>query len=679
MEYRSLNDRTASNREAKRRFDEKAASIDQKLDAARNDIDWERREKAEKSLADWVDTYCVGLLLDDAPPPKGRQILDEMERALNDSRPYMIMMGRGNGKTCYVECATVYAMATGKRRFPVVISANARAACNILNDIFRIFIESDTDFAQDYPDLCLPMQLQNGSYRRKQTYRGISTEISKTANQATFARLQTPDGKLPTSGCVIATRGISSGIRGLKHRTMRPDLVLLDDLQMAEDASNPSTVEKLLDIIKKDVFNLAGKGKLAVLQTATPICPEDLTERIASDPIWKTTVWPSIIKWPKDIEDNGDKGLWGEYFRMYDTENVADKAHDDSLRFYKKNRAKMDDGSEVFNPSRFKLSDGHVSALQALLEKRHMIGDAAFSAEMQMKPKRYSCQLDLSPKVVVSKIGQTHKLEVPDGFVFVAASTDLNVSHAATTAIVAFKTDMTSRVICYKIHSCHIDQTLNETEYNQAVFDLLVNVGKWLKGLGVKIDGWAIDAGGRNWDAVCNFSKNARRLVQLPACAFAGRASHIFNPFVRSRLRDAIGRTVLCGSPEEHIKSGAGNKYVFFDADLCKEMAQRAFMSELDAPGSCSLYYGSAEEHSEFAIQVCNEKLLFVKHGQDGRNTYRWKSAEPHDYLDCMSMCYAVATSQGLSSASASNSLDQLKKPKHKAIRAVHRLKIRIV
>ena len=49
------------------------------------------------------------------------------------------------------------------------------------------------------------------------------------------------------------------------------------------------------------MFNLAGKGKLAVLQTATPIAPDDLAEQIANDPAWKTTIWPSIIKWPKDI------------------------------------------------------------------------------------------------------------------------------------------------------------------------------------------------------------------------------------------------------------------------------------------------------------------------------------------------------------------------------------------
>jgi len=38
----------------------------------------------------------------------------------------------------------------------------------------------------------------------------------------------------------------------------------------------------------------------------------------------------------------------------------------------------MDEGAVLFAPERFKLEDGHISGLQALLEKRHTIGDAAF-------------------------------------------------------------------------------------------------------------------------------------------------------------------------------------------------------------------------------------------------------------------------------------------------------------
>ena len=94
---------------------------------------------------------------------------------------------------------------------------------------------------------------------------------------------------------------------------------------------------------------------------------------------------------------------------------------------------------------------------------------------------------------------------------------------------------------------------------------------------------------------------------------------------------------------------------MFFDSDYWKTAAQKAFLAPIMSPGSCSVYNGKAEEHAEFAIQVCNEKLMYVKHHQNGKDEYFFKSKEPHDYLDCMSMCFAVAASQGISGTTIKN------------------------
>ena len=78
------------------------------------EIDWTRRNNAEKSLVNWVETYCVPLLLNEPPPMLGNSVLDSMERTLDAHEKFMICMARGSGKTSYVECATLYAIATGK-------------------------------------------------------------------------------------------------------------------------------------------------------------------------------------------------------------------------------------------------------------------------------------------------------------------------------------------------------------------------------------------------------------------------------------------------------------------------------------------------------------------------------------------------------------------------------------
>jgi len=52
-----------------------------------------------------------------------------------------------------------------------------------------------------------------------------------------LATLVKDDGTpFQTSGSIITCRGVTSGIRGAKHGTMRPTLVLLDDLQDFETA-----------------------------------------------------------------------------------------------------------------------------------------------------------------------------------------------------------------------------------------------------------------------------------------------------------------------------------------------------------------------------------------------------------------------------------------------------------
>lgn len=83
-------------------------------------------------------------------------------------------------------------------------------------------------------------------------------------------------------------------------------------------ADNPEQVEKLLNLIRKDVMSLGGKERLSVLCAATPICPDDMVEQLMDDKSWNVSVYRGIEKFPDDIEENGDKGLWGRYFRIFD-------------------------------------------------------------------------------------------------------------------------------------------------------------------------------------------------------------------------------------------------------------------------------------------------------------------------------------------------------------------------
>ena len=170
---------------------------------------------------------------------------------------------------------------------------------------------------------------------------------------------------------------------------------------------------------------------------------------------------------------------------------------------------------------------------------------------------------------------------------------------------------------------------------------------KKIKEWNIQIDCLGIDCGGKNWNVVTEFCKNCQTMFGIPACAMAGKASTNFNPLARNRLREAIGRTVLCGDEKERVKKGTGQKWIWFDSDYFREYVQKSFSLENGSVGSCSLYNDHQTEHVEFSVQICNETLLWKKQKPSGQE-YRWKSKEPHDFLDCMAMCYAISTNQGI-------------------------------
>lgn len=635
--------------EAVQRLRDEEQSIDSDLEDAFAKVDRARKERGRKSLAAFISEYLVGGLFEFPPEGMFLQALEEMEKAVLQARPYNIELPRGSGKTTAAEACMLWLISYGIRKYCVIVSNNQRQANAIVKDFQRIVTDPGTAYAQDFPEVVLPFVRCNGGFRRRLLFRGHTVDLSVTSQQIVLGRLEGEDGKpLPTSQSVIAARGKAGGLRGMKHGSLRPDTAILDDLQDSEEASSPDQVQKTADIINKDVMNLSSGRRLAVLMTSTPIVPEDLCERIEKDPQWKTTKFKAVVKWPDDIAGNGMEGLWGRYFRIYDQECISDKTHEKSLDFYKKNKADMDKGAVLFQ-DRFNPSDGHISGLQALLEKRHLIGDAAFESEMQMSPKKMEAALDISPRDVLEKTSMQPFAEVPPGASLVVAAADLNVSYAITLAVTAFHPDQSATVLAHRILKTDIPGVLNDLEYSKKVYEALSEAGQWLKSLKLPIAAWGIDAGGRNWETVTRFAKASAQLCGMPACAMAGRAHHMFNPNAKSRLRDAVNSTVLCGDAKERAMPGAGQKYIFFDSDYYKEKFQRAAISPLGAPGGLSLYKAPPEQHSDFAVQCTNERLKAVRRGPTGKDVYSWASREPHDYLDCMAMSYAIAGSQGIS------------------------------
>ncbi len=167
---------------------------------------------------------------------------------LQNGQPLQLLVGRGAGKTTAALAVAMWLLCTARKRFVVIVSQNHTSAQSLLRELGRVIMEPDTPLAQDYPQVCLPFQLCGGAMRRRQLYRGLTTDLSKTATQLVFPRL----GKeCATSNSCIVCRGISSGVRGLRGPGgIRPDCVLLDDIQTAASADSAEQVDKLWSIVR---------------------------------------------------------------------------------------------------------------------------------------------------------------------------------------------------------------------------------------------------------------------------------------------------------------------------------------------------------------------------------------------------------------------------------------------
>lgn len=639
-----------SGAERARKFAALHASIDELYDDAVTRINKARRRKAEKSLLEFVKAYGTdeGSFLERKPAKLMESILDEMQTAIDDSSvPYHIRIARGHGKTSYAKLACAWAAATGRRKFIVVIGSNSANANNIVQDVFGFMCDSPK-FCQDFPEISVPFGAIGGVFQRakSQTYRGKPTNAKVGGDKIV---LPTIEGA-KSSGCILKSAGFATHVRGLVSRKQRPDLLVLDDLQSDDLAGNEDRVLAAIAYIHKSLMNLAGHNKkIATLMTSTPIEPDDLSEQFSRDPNWKTTTYKMVMSWPKCWKpDDQTKDLWGRYRDILQREITAGnkKPHVPANDFYKRHRAEMDDGAVVLNPDNYDRKT-ELSAIQHAVNIIIRDGEAHFESEYQMAPRRHAYAFEITAEKILHRVRKGWKpLTRPDGTELVVAATDINPSYALTTAITCYTADRTAFVTFYKVTKIRIDDSENDTAYHQHVYDAICAHARELQPFfaRVGVDWWGIDAAGKQIKPVTQFVQNdmATQLSGAKnAVALIGHDYKSWRDNPKKAVRTARNFTV-------NLRGDDGRRYTFWNADYYKETMQKSFETETGGPGGLSLFDGGFD-HTKFAVQVSNERLKVKRCLANGLYEYKWKTREPHDYGDCLAMCYAMAGMNGIS------------------------------
>ena len=621
-----------------------------------------RRLMCRDSLADFATTYCMGDGGFLKWPPTGRllEILAQMQRAVSgkgcSTAPFHIRMSRGHGKTSFVKCAVAYALAYGLRRYVVVVSAGTEGASGFIKEIWGLF-EQNRALYQDFPELCVPVRLagDNSNRAKRITFKGRRCLMRKSAAEI---RLPVMEG-YAASGSILSARSFLSGTRGLVKNTLRPDLVIFDDVQTDEMADSAIQIRAAERKIDGAFMGLGGhQKKIAALMTSTPIRPFDLSEAYAERPSWLTFTFPMISKWPDCWKSDDHFDHWGEYFRLKDRDTVS--GGDESGAYYRANREEMDRGAEVLSEDNFDRDDGEVSAVQHAFNLYYLNGSEAFSAEYQMKPVRSSAVYDLSPALVRSRLSGAPPFQLPHGVTDAVATIDVMNEAGLRWAILGFGAGNVSAVIAYGRHPASGKPIYAKTDpidkQDSAVARALDELARELAaarlldadGHPVPVRALGVDAGwrSRTVGAFCRRIAGTFQRVE----AMRGVSWEHYRP-IAANGKPRAGVTLA----DEWAYHGTGihGPFLAFHSDYWQEVAQRAWFNEPLQPGSICLFGKDPAAHKTFADEVCADRIAEKDRTRAGQFMWRWYTSGPNHLGDCVKMGFALAYWHKLYSAAS--------------------------
>ena len=610
-----------------------------------------RRIKYEKSAPAWLRFYMGENTYPEKWSEGHREIIHNAEFAAINGTGATSAAPRGEGKTTVLRGMAVNLLARKIVRFPVLAGWIKAQADEAFQRWLQMLAESP-QFAADYPELTQPFEITTHNLALKNltwfdTGHGIGAQI-RTMHKIIL---------LPDSLGAIASRSVQGDVKGLNATmpdgtVLRPDLLLLDDAQDPKQASNPDMVAKTVDKIENVFMGLSGPQKRMTTFCACTVEHEsDVSEHFLNRKGWKSVRVSRILNWAGG-STGGDWGakptskirlLWDEWNRIR-----LDEGEPQCRKYYKTHKKALTKGMKVSWKQRFDKSRKEPDALYAAMLEYYDKGADVFARAQQNLPLKHDADLyDLNPRLIMSRVNDYEQNALPEWSSLLIASTDLNPSYAFTNALVAFGMDQTAAVITNGLYTgldgkgiCGGDATTHERQ--KKVFEALVIVGKQFASLPNKPELWLIDASGTDFDVVLRFCRESIKLCGIPAAGATGRSGRTYREY---------GRNVV-GQPREGCymssdnKSRPPRKWLAWNTDYWREAAQRAWLGQVGAPGSLSIFAGG--NHKDLAEQVCRETLK-GKGDVGGQMFWNWHTQPgKHDYGDVIAQAYAGAAWNGI-------------------------------
>lgn len=225
------------------------------------------------------------------------------ENSQNDA----IAAPRGEAKSTIVtQLFTLWCLVTGRKKYAVIVMDSIDQAYPMLEAI-KAELEYNPRLQADFAD-------------------------------ATGAGRVWQAGSIITAnGAKVQVAGSGKKLRGLRHGALRPDLVVLDDIENDEQVRNPDQRDKTENWVKKTVLPLGGAAdKFDVVWIGTVLHHDSALNRTLNNPLWKSARFKALIQWPDDMR------LWDEW-----EEVLRNQGEIMAAAFYETHKLAMDAGAVV--------------------------------------------------------------------------------------------------------------------------------------------------------------------------------------------------------------------------------------------------------------------------------------------------------------------------------------------
>jgi len=601
------------------------------------------------------------------------EVIARIEDVVLRGGRFAFAMPRGSGKTSLIEAAAAWAQLYGHRLFVVVIGSDKGSATDIL-DTIKTMLEQNDRLLEDFPEVCHPIRALDGIYQRAggQMLDGERTYIEWTEEQVVLPRVEGSQA----SSAIIRVAGLTGRIRGLKYarpdgRSVRPDLVLVDDPQTDESAHSPSQTAQRERLLSGAVLGLAGPTtKIAALATVTVIAEDDLADRLLDPnrhPSWQGKRMRLVHSFP-DTDD-----LWGQYAEKRREALIAgDSTAAVATRFYRRNRKAMDKGAVVAWPAR-RLSD-ELSAVQHAMNL--MIDkEDAFWCEYQNEPPASADETGeiptLDAETVAAKTNGYARELVPMAAQQLTAFIDVQ-GKCLFWLVAAWEEDFTGYVVDYGTEPeqpkgyftlRQVKRTLAAAAKAEgapapglegAIYGGLQRVQdrvlgrEWRRedGAAMRIERCLIDAGwGASTDVVEQFCRQSplAGLVTPSFGRYIGAASRSMLEYSRKR-GERVGLNWRLPPPRRSVR------YVLFDSNYWKSFVHERLETTMGDRGCLSIFGRMASQHRMLADHLTAESR-FRTRGRDGREMDEWrlsKAGADNHWLDCVVGAAVAASIQGV-------------------------------